>query len=70
VIGDFQKAYTNVNASLKFSPVDESWYVELYGTNLTDQAVKNWMGQGAQGGFQFNSYNPPKMFGVRFNLTY
>ncbi|MDE3272423.1 TonB-dependent receptor [Pseudoalteromonas sp. G4] len=70
VIGDYQDDYYNVNASLKFSPIDENWYVELYGTNLTDEVVKNWMGQGAQGGYQFNSYNPPRMYGIRFNITY
>jgi len=70
VIGDYQDSYSNVNMTVKFSPIDEGWYVELYGNNLTDEVVKNWMGQGAQGGFQFNSYNPPKMFGIRFNMTY
>ncbi len=70
VVGDYQASYSNVNASIKFSPIDEEWYVEIYGTNLTDEVVKNWMGQGSEGGFQFNSYNPPRMFGVRFNMTY
>jgi iron complex outermembrane receptor protein len=70
VVGDYQDAYTNVNATLKFGPVDESWYVELYGNNLTDEVVKNWMGQGNQGDFTSNSYNPPRMYGIRFNLAY
>ncbi len=70
VIGDYQDAYANVNASLKLSGPDEQWYIELYGTNLTDEVVKNWMGQAAQGGYQFNSYNPPRMFGMRFNISY
>ena len=70
VVGDYQEAYSSVNASVKFSPSEEDWYIELYGTNITDEVVKNWMGQGSEGGFQFNSYNPPRMFGVRFNITY
>ena len=70
VIGDFQAAYSNWNASLKFAPVDGGWYVELWGTNLTDERVKNWMGQGATGGFTFNSYNPPRMYGVRVNMEF
>lgn len=69
-VNDKQEAYINVNASVKFGPVDDSWYVELYGTNLTDEVVINWKGQGAHGGWMLNSYNPPRMFGVRFNLTY
>lgn len=70
VVGDYQKAYTNVNASVKVGPSNENWYVELYGTNLTDEVVKNWMGQAANGGFLSNSYNAPRMYGVRFNMTY
>lgn len=70
VVGDYQDDYVNVNASVKFSPVEENWYIELYGNNLTDDVVKNWMGQGSEGGFQFNSYNPPRTFGVRFNISY
>lgn len=69
-VGDYQEAYANVDASLKFAPVDENWYVELYGNNLTDEVVVNWMGQGANGGWKSNSYNPPRMFGVRFNISY
>lgn len=70
VVGDYQKAYSNVNASLKFSPVDEDWYIELYGNNLTDEVVTNWMGQAAQGGYKSSSFNPPRMFGVRFSINY
>lgn len=64
-IGDYQDAYTNWNASLRVAPVDGNWEVELWGTNLTNNIVKNWMGQGNAGGYTFNSYNPPRMFGVR-----
>lgn len=69
-VGDYQAAYANVDASIKFSPISEDWYIELYGNNLTDEVVVNWMGQGANGGWKSNSYNPPRMYGVRFNLTY
>jgi len=70
VVGDYQEAYANVDFSLKFSPVSEDWYVELYGNNLTDEVVTNWMGQGANGGHKSSSFNPPRMYGVRFNITY
>jgi len=69
-VSDSQKAYSNIDASVKFGPVDENWYVEVYGTNLTDERVINWKGQGANGGWMSNSYNPPRMYGVRFNVTY
>ncbi len=69
-VGDYQPAYSNVNASLKFSPIDEDWYVELYGNNLTDEVVTNWMGEGANGGYKSSSFNPPRMYGVRFSISY
>jgi iron complex outermembrane receptor protein len=69
-VSDLQKSYSNIDASVKFGPVDEDWYVEVYGTNLTDERVINWKGQGANGGWMSNSYNPPRMYGVRFNLSY
>lgn len=70
VIGDYQKAYTNWNASLKLAASDGKWDVELWGTNLSNNIVKNWMGQGLAGGYTFNSYNPPRMFGLRATMNY
>ena len=69
-VGDYQPAYANVDLSVKFSPVSEDWYIELYGNNLTDEVVTNWMGQGANGGYKSSSFNPPRMYGVRFNISY
>lgn len=70
VIGDYQPAYANVDMSVKFSPISEDWYIELYGNNLTDEVVTNWMGQGANGGYKSSSFNPPRMYGIRFNISY
>ena len=70
VIGDYQKAYTNWNASVKLAASDAKWDVELWGTNLSNNIVKNWMGQGTAGGYTFNSYNPPRMLGLRATLNY
>ncbi|NRF66886.1 TonB-dependent receptor [Aquincola sp. S2] len=65
VIGDYQDAYTNWNASVRLAPSDGKWDLEFWGTNLTNNIVKNWMGQGAAGGYTFNSYSQPRMVGVR-----
>ena len=69
-IGDFQKAYTNWNASVRFAPSNDKWSLELWGTNLTNNIIKNWMGQGNTGGYTFNSYNPPRMVGLRATVNY
>ena len=50
---------------MRLAPADGKWDVELWGTNLTNNIVKNWMGQGNAGGYTYNSYNPPRMYGVR-----
>jgi iron complex outermembrane receptor protein len=70
VIGDYQDAYTNWNAGLRLAGGNGKWQVELWGTNLSNNIVKNWMGQGNAGGYTFNSYNPPRMFGVRTTINY
>jgi len=69
-VSDSQDAYMNLDTTVKFGPVDEDWYVEVYATNITDERVINWKGQGANGGWMSNSYNPPSMYGIRFNLAY
>lgn len=69
-IGDYQKAYTNWNASISLAPTDGKWSLEAWGTNLSDNAIKNWMGQGNTGGYTFNSYNPPRMVGLRATVNY
>ncbi|MDC8770462.1 TonB-dependent receptor [Roseateles albus] len=70
VIGDYQDAYTNWNASLKLAGASGKWDVELWGNNLSNNIVKNWMGQGQAGGYTSNSYNAPRMYGLRATLNY
>jgi len=70
VIGDYQKAYTNWNAALKLAASNGKWEAELWGSNLSNRVVKNWMGQGNAGGYTFNSYNPPRMWGLRATYNY
>ncbi len=62
-IGDLQKANTMIDASVRLSS-EEDWYIEFYGTNLTDELVKNWMSND-QADFIRASYNAPRMYGVR-----
>ncbi|WP_395010280.1 TonB-dependent receptor domain-containing protein [Undibacterium sp.] len=70
VLGDYQDAYTNWSAAVKLAGHDDKWNVELWGTNLSNNIIKNWMGQGNAGDYTFNSYNPPRMFGLRATVNY
>lgn len=68
-IGDYQEAYTSVDANLRFSAPDAQWYVEAYGSNLTDNSVKSWMGND-QSDYVLASYNPPRQYGLRMKYNF
>lgn len=68
-IGDKQDAYTNVDASIRLSGSAEDWYIEIYGTNLTDNAVKNWMNND-QADFLLASFSPPRQYGLRGQFNF
>lgn len=70
VLGDYQDPYTNWTAAIRLTGIQDHWNIELWGTNLSNNIVKNWMGQGNAGGYTFNSYNPPRMVGLRATLNY
>ncbi len=67
-ISDAQPAYTQVNASVRLLSPDRNWELEAYGNNLTDEIVKNWFDQ--SNGFPVGSYNPPRMYGLRFTYFF
>ncbi|MGN6828304.1 TonB-dependent receptor [Paucibacter sp. M5-1] len=68
--GAFQKAYGNVNASVKVAGNNGKWDVELWGTNLTDNAVKTWMDPITTNHGIRASFAPPRQYGVRATVHY
>ncbi len=65
---DKEDAFVNVDASLRYKSADEKWYAELYGRNLTDERVKNRFSESE--GIIKGSYNPPRLYGVRFGYEF
>ncbi|MDC6168736.1 TonB-dependent receptor [Paucibacter sp. XJ19-41] len=68
--GAFQKAYGNVNASVKLVGNNGKWDVELWGTNLSNNAVKTWMDPITTSHGIRASFAPPRMYGVRATVHY
>jgi iron complex outermembrane receptor protein len=64
-----QPAYSNFNASIRFTDVARKWYVELYGRNLTNALVTTLTNIGGCGCLN-SQYAPPRTYGVTFNIAY
>jgi len=69
-LSDAQQAYWKVDATVKLMPASGDWYVEAYGSNLTDEYVRNANYFQFRDGFIRSTYNPPRMYGVRFGYDF
>lgn len=63
---DKRKSFYTVNATLRF--YRKSWFVELYGYNLTDEVIQYW--GGAAEGVAKGSFSTPRSYGLRFNYDF
>ncbi len=69
-LSDAQAAYWKIDASVKLMPASDSWYLEAYVSNLTDEYVRNANYFQFRDGFIRSTYNPPRMFGMRFGYDF
>jgi iron complex outermembrane receptor protein len=73
-LSDAQKAYSQVDASLRLSAPGGSkypWHAELYVRNVGDVRARTWAGIGGpQQTFTVASYNDPRMFGIRLGTEW
>jgi len=71
-----ESAYTLSNARLSYASADESWRVELFVNNLTDEEYRTMAfdlaGEPSVGGFGLveNYYGLPRWWGVSFNYSW
>lgn len=63
-----QDAYVKVDANIRLDSPDETYYVELSGTNLTDEDTKNF--GGFNQGMVKGSYDAPRMYSVRLGYNF
>lgn len=69
-LSDAQDAYWKIDASLRLLPAQGNWWLEAYGSNLTDEIVRNANYFQFRDGFIRSTYNPPRMYGVRFGYDF
>ncbi|MGK5062802.1 TonB-dependent receptor [Janthinobacterium sp. LB3P112] len=73
-LSDAQKAYSQVDASLRLSAPGGAkypWHAELYVRNVADVRAKTWAGiAGPQQTFTVASYNDPRMIGIRMGTEW
>lgn len=67
-LSDAQKAYSKVDASIKLSSPNRSWYAEAYVLNVSDTRSKNSAGDA--GGFIKATWNDPRTYGIRLGFDY
>ena len=68
-----EDGYENLNASIRVTRPDADWYIDIWGSNLTDEQHK--IGQNVAGsvgnlGFVLGEYTPPRMYGVKFGVNF
>ena len=66
---DLQKAYTTLDASVRFTDAADRWYAEVYGDNLSDEAVLYSATLGNSARVQ-TSYGAPRLYGLRFGAKF
>lgn len=69
-LSDAQPAYWKIDASVRLLPSQGSWWLEAYGSNLTNEYVRNANYFQFRDGFIRSTYNPPRMYGVRFGYDF
>lgn len=61
-----QDAHGKVDASIRFAPHGDDWFLELYGYNLTDEMTRNYAhGESSFSMVQRYQWDNPRFFGVR-----
>lgn len=69
-VDDLVESHSILDASLRYDSADETWSVELFGKNLTDEVVRT-QGTALNGAGALNyGYRQPKTFGIRYNHAF
>ena len=68
----FQEAFTQLNASARYTFPNQNWFVEVWGKNLTDEFIyaNNIMASPLYGYVRVGSLRPPKTYGVTLGFDF
>ena len=67
-IDDRRDAYSSANASIKYEPVGQAWFAEVFVSNATDEIVQQWSNTGK--GFPKGSFGMPRYYGIRTGFNF
>ncbi|ESQ88096.1 hypothetical protein ABENE_16335 [Asticcacaulis benevestitus DSM 16100 = ATCC BAA-896] len=67
-LAQLQDAYTKFDGNIRITPSNDTFYVEIYGENLTNIATKNFQSAGL--GELLASYDAPRTLGVRLGFDF
>ena len=60
--------HTLINASLTYTHSSDSWYISVFGKNLSDERYRN-ASQCVGGLWTFSTYAPPRQWGVEVGVS-
>lgn len=67
-IDDTRRAYAMANASIKYEPVGQVWFAEVFISNATNELVQHWSNTGK--GFPKGSFGMPRYYGLRAGFNF
>lgn len=65
---DSRDAFAVFNASLKYEPQNQKWFVEAFVNNATDEIIQYW--NNTSKGFAKGSFGMPRYYGVRAGINF
>jgi iron complex outermembrane receptor protein len=67
--GDQRDSWHMTDVTVTYNPPgDQSWYVQAYGYNVTEEEIAWW--RGVEAGNPRGAYSGPAQYGVRFNYSW
>ncbi|MCU4674055.1 TonB-dependent receptor [Catenovulum sp. 2E275] len=67
-VDDSRDGFATVNASVKYMPKNEQWYLEVFVNNATDEQIQYW--SNTSKGYPKGSYGLPRYYGVRAGINF
>ena len=64
-LSDVREAYATVDLSLKYTSPDESWFVEAFAYNVTNERFQTFLVNGPSPDVPMFTWNQPRVFGIR-----
>ena len=67
-MNDTRDSFALVNASVKYEPLNQQWFAEVFVNNATDEVVQYW--NNTSKGVAKGSFGMPRYYGVRAGVKF